>query len=342
MHDQVDYKISVAGHSSLFQSQDRNFDVYFSIPTTGVNTETGILLLIAGFGGHAESNVYCKMRRSFADKYNLVTIQCNYLGWEFMQGYDGFNIEIATEKFHQILAIASREDKLRLGEKIGTNNLLEIISHYEMDIPIVVNLNESKANLADMGPVQANDNLTALLVVIDILIQNGLQTNLGKIIAYGSSHGAYLTHLCNIFSNGLITDILDNSGWVFPKYAEKENARVLFSQFQKSKVQFIFQYLVRKIIFDRNLWDLDFLYSQNHTKCNIVSFHGSNDTLVNVKEKQKLINSIKGVFFEVEPKDINMEIFKSTSHGLGADYIKLFDLCGSTYHYLPCLRHISP
>lgn len=99
--------------------------------------------------------------------------------------------------------------------------------------------------------------------------------NLGKIIAFGSSHGAYLTHLCNIFSNGLITDILDNSGWVFPKYAEKENARVLFSQFQKSKVQFIFQYLVRKIIFDRNLWDLDFLYSQNHTKCNIVPFHGS-------------------------------------------------------------------
>lgn len=49
------------------------------------------------------------------------------------------------------------------------------------------------------------------------------------------------------------------------------------------------------------------------------------DTLVNINEKQKLVNSIKGVFIEVKPKDINMEIFKTTSHGLGADYIKLFD-----------------
>ena len=325
MHDQVDYKISVAGHSSLFQRQDRNFGVYFSIPTTGVNTETGILLLIAGFGGHAESNVYCKMRRAFADKYNLVTIPCNYWGWEFMQAYDGFNIEIAPEKFHQILAVASMEDKLRLGEKISTNNLIEILSHYEMDIPIFVNLNESKANLAEMGPVQANDNLTALLVVIDILIQNGLQMNLGKIIAFGSSHGAYLTHLCNIFSNGLITDILDNSGWIFPKYAEKGNARVLSYQFQKSTFQFIFKYLVTKIIFDPSLWNLNFLYSQNRPKCNIVSFHGSDDSLVNLKEKQKLIKSINGVFYEVNPKNIDIEVFKTTTHGLGADYIKLFD-----------------
>ena len=32
--------------------------------------------------------IFIKMRNKFADEYNLVTIQCDYFGWEFMQGYD--------------------------------------------------------------------------------------------------------------------------------------------------------------------------------------------------------------------------------------------------------------
>ncbi|CAH2211897.1 hypothetical protein [Tepidibacter aestuarii] len=44
-----------------------------------------MVLLISGFGGHANSNVYKKMRKEFADKYNMVTVQCDYFGWGFMQ-----------------------------------------------------------------------------------------------------------------------------------------------------------------------------------------------------------------------------------------------------------------
>lgn len=39
--------------------------------SSGINEETGFLLLIPGFGGHARSNVYKKMRRVFADKYTI-------------------------------------------------------------------------------------------------------------------------------------------------------------------------------------------------------------------------------------------------------------------------------
>lgn len=42
------------------------------------------LLLIAGFGASANSKAYKKMREKFSDVYNLVTIQCDYFGCEFI------------------------------------------------------------------------------------------------------------------------------------------------------------------------------------------------------------------------------------------------------------------
>lgn len=44
-----------------------------------MNLEASIFLFILGYGGTANSNVHKKMRCQFADKYNLVTIQCAYL-----------------------------------------------------------------------------------------------------------------------------------------------------------------------------------------------------------------------------------------------------------------------
>lgn len=66
----------ILGHPSLFGDKERKLIFYYSEPDKGVNEETGILLIIAGFGGNANSNVYKKMRNTFADKYNLLTIQC--------------------------------------------------------------------------------------------------------------------------------------------------------------------------------------------------------------------------------------------------------------------------
>ena len=34
------------------------------------------------------------MRNTFADKYKLVTVQCDYFGWEFMQGANNISLNI--------------------------------------------------------------------------------------------------------------------------------------------------------------------------------------------------------------------------------------------------------
>ncbi|CAI6084399.1 DUF2920 family protein [Cohnella sp. JJ-181] len=111
-----DYEFSMPGHPNVYGG-DRSHDlnVYFSEPDTGITPDTGIVLFIAGFGGHANSNVYKKMRSSFADQYNLVTIQCDYFGWEFMQAerltespsnFNDMGIMQALDNITAIMAVA--------------------------------------------------------------------------------------------------------------------------------------------------------------------------------------------------------------------------------------------
>ncbi|EDS76721.1 conserved hypothetical protein [Clostridium botulinum C str. Eklund] len=88
-----EYEIQVNTLDSIYKknktdSYNRMMNVYFSTPQYGVSKNTGIMLYISGFGGNANSKVCKKMRSEFADKYNLITIQCDYFGYEFMQDND--------------------------------------------------------------------------------------------------------------------------------------------------------------------------------------------------------------------------------------------------------------
>ena len=57
-----EYDIEVYSQKSLYNPKERTLKIYFDEPDTGVNTQTGILMLISGYGGNANSNVYKKMR----------------------------------------------------------------------------------------------------------------------------------------------------------------------------------------------------------------------------------------------------------------------------------------
>ena len=79
-----EYRLQIKGQEYFETETERFFSVFFSVPDTGIDENTGLCLLVAGFGGNAEANVYKKMRNQFADDYNMVLIQCDYFGCEFM------------------------------------------------------------------------------------------------------------------------------------------------------------------------------------------------------------------------------------------------------------------
>ena len=305
------------------QDEERKIKIYYSLPDDGVNEDTGILLLIAGFGANSNSNVYKKMRNKFADEYNLVTIQCDYFGWEFMQ--ESYKIRgCGTNK--DIFKIFTKNE-LESFYNDGVFNFykfLEISKNYKMDLEVEADLRENSKNFNDMGIMQAIDNITAVLSVINTLNNNGYIFNKNKIILYGYSHGAYLSYLCNAFAPTLFTLIIDNSSWLYPKYIY--NDRILYGTVGKLNIKINFDYLAKKIIKDTKILDLKWLYSNFENNCNIISYHGISDELISNLDKKEFCNNIKKCKYqEISENKIDNVIFKSTSHGLDADFIKLFE-----------------
>lgn len=270
------YEISVSAHPNIYNnSSARNLDIYFSEPENGVNDDTGILNIIAGFGGNATSNVYKKMRSYFADEDNMVTVQCNYFGWEFMQS----------------------------------------------DV-----LQETIENFNDMGLIQAMDNIFSVIMISEILKDNNLIFNASKIVSYGHSHGAYLSYLSNRFAPGLFNLIIDNSSWLYPVYMLADRYLNIHGN------QYIFHYLIRSFEnIDLDICNLNFVYNRFKNKCIIHSFHGTEDMLIKIKDKENFCLPLKKCFLhKIDHSNIN-DIFRSSGHSLDADYLELYDFVMNNY-----------
>lgn len=317
-----DYDLMWPSHPNIYSNGGpRDFTFYFSEPENGVNSETGILLLIPGFGASAQSNVYKKMRSVFADQYNLVTVQCDYFGQEFMKHSQSVNINISKEK---LIDIFTREEIENIYSKgFDPDLFIEIGRKYNLNVAVKEVLNESRENFNDMGIMQAIDNLTALHYVIGILKDNQLTFNAKKIILFGQSHGAYLSYMCNALAPQLFSLLIDNSAWIFPVYLK--SSRFLTTQIDKITLQTEFEYLARKLDYDESFLNLQSLYRKFENKCKIVCYHGTTDNLISHVEKRSFCDEIQHcTFYKIETKDIDGNLFKSTNHGLGADFFAFF------------------
>lgn len=325
-----EYNYEMYGHPSIYSSKERKLKVYFSEPDSGINKDTGILLLIAGFGGNANSNVYNKMRNTFADKYNLVTIQCDYFGWEFMQGAN--NISLNIDRTHLERYFKKDEVDYIYKDNNTFARLMEIASNNKVNVKAKENLSESLENYNDMGLIQAIDNISAVISVIEVIKDNGYKFNKDKIILYGHSHGAYLSYLCNAFAPNMFSLLIDNSSWLFPVYLKSN--RYLHNTYGNSILSVEFDYLAKTIDYDEEILHLPSLYRKLDNHCDIICYHGTNDNLISHGDKivlKKIIKSFR--YNEIDDRKIDNKVFKSTQHGLDADFLELFDYTINNYNF---------
>lgn len=319
-----EYSLIIDGHPSIYQPESRKLKIYYCEPENGVDKKTGIILLIPGFGGHANSNVYRKMRSQFADKYNLVTVQCDYFGWEFMQKAKNLTFNLSKSELASLFTLKEFEDIFASGS-LDFRKLLYYGSKYNIDIFCTANLNEDKTNFNDMGIMQAIDNITSVLTIIDLLSEKGLSFNQNKIILYGHSHGGYLSYLCNAFAPNLFSLIVDISSWLYPNFILMYRDLTL----KKGNANLItrFEYLARKVFCDEELLLLPLLYSKFRNKCKIISYHGTTDNMITHQEKKVFCQNIANcIYNEISESELDNRVFKSTDHGLDADFLELFDL----------------
>ncbi|GAX88913.1 DUF2920 family protein [Effusibacillus lacus] len=319
------YEIKVPAHPNIYQPGLRDMNLYFCEPEHGINEDTGLLLLIPGFGGNASSNVYKKMRTTFADKHNLVTIQCDYFGHEFMQVTKNATMNIDLEMMQKTFSHSELQEIISPDTyRLNFKRLVEIGAKYDLIITGKENLGETIENFNDMGIMQALDNLTAILLVMAIIKDNGYSINTNRIIAYGHSHGAYLALLCNAFAPRLFSKIIDNSAWLFPVFLLKP--RYYLRRIGNLVFNIEFQYLAKDLPYDIDLLYLSTLYQKFTNTCDILSFHGTEDDLINPSDKERFCSQIPFIqYHEITPERVDGKIFKSCTHGLDADFLELFD-----------------
>lgn len=316
-----DYDFEFIGQASFYSEKERSVKMYFTEPEIGVNEETGILLIIAGYGGNSNSNVYKKMRNQFADEYNLVTVQCDYFGWEFMQGPKK---QVLNQKAYQEVMDKEVYESFLAKAKEGTADIF----YQKLGINLIENLDESLDNYNDQGIIQAFDNLVALKILLDILDSNSLIYNKKKVIVSGHSHGAYIAYLCNMFEPKVFSMLIDNSSYVYPNYLNNDRLLKSFNGFQ---YEIVFKYLVRSLSYDSENYNLDLMYAKFENQANIISFHGINDNFLSLQEKKEFLDKVSYTVLEVIDENRVNDIFKSCNHGLDADFIKFFDYVWNQY-----------
>lgn len=337
-----DYDFYVNAQPSIYKSVDRKLKVYFSEPDSGINKNTGILLLIPGFGANSNSNIYRKMRRDFSDKYNLVVLSCDYFGYEFMQ-----NMPFFIEK--NILEISVNNEFVNYNSSLIDNLMDELMKSPMENLTLSgrLKIHEKPEYCCDMGLMQAIDNITAVLSVISIIYDNDLKFNTKKILIYSNSHGSYLSYLCNAFAPELFSLIIDTAAYTYPKYIEKRQPwfikyndsifRANDKYIEKSiKIQFDINYIISKLFYDLDILKLDVLYNQFNNKCKIISFHGTNDDLTPISEKRKFCSSIDNCklneVIEIGASKSDSSIFQNDHHDIGVNFISLFDKIMNEYN----------
>lgn len=320
----IDRQTTIKTHPNIYTDYTpRNMDIYVSEPTQGITEQTGFCLFIAGYGGNSNSKIYRKMRSEFADKYNVITVQCDYFGHEFMQNSQSVIFDLDFDYIAQYL---SNDELLHVfeGNVFHPDRFLRVSQKYQMTANTHESLNESMNNFNDMGIMQALDNVTALLYVMNNVSKQGISFNAKKVIVYGHSQGSYLSYLCNAFAPHLISLLIDNSAWLFPNYLV--TTRGFSKEFGLMRLNINFNYLANRLPYDFNLLCLPILYQTFHNSCKILSFQGSSDDLVLPRHKRNFCSSVPDCnYLEIGEAQVDGYIFKSTKHGLDADFLNLFD-----------------
>ena len=244
----------------------------------------------------------------------MIAVQCDYFGWEFMQDVEQKQLAPMINRY--IMRLEPLPDAV------------------ELVLPVP--LSENLYNFNDMGPVQAMDLLNSLRFVSGLFPG---QFNKHKIVAYGGSHGAYLAYLCNAFMPQVFTSIIDMSAMTFPVYLLGTGLRriLTYNLTLNGKTNLTlkayFDYLAKKILYDRDIYDLKHWYKPSSSfETKVVSFHGAGDIMVPMAEKSQLLSSLKNaVWVIVDKNKIDNKIFSSDDHGCGADFLELFDYVFKNY-----------
>lgn len=304
-------KMKCAAHKNIYMEDvgERELYLEIGIPEKGTDQNTGMLVLIPGYGGNIVSNVFRKMRETFSDKYNLVVMQCSYFGNCYMDS----TIPEKIEKFFQ-------DENFKKGVLIYEKKTQESLEEFN-----------------DMGIMQAMDIVNATIETLDYLESQNMNVNKAQIILFGTSHGAYLAHLANVICPELYDCLIDVSAYLTPYFMNKERHNLVYVG--NIKLDMMMEYFLNRHAqyqYHQKLYDLRFLYKNMDNRCKIIVFQGADDWMVDTQEKIDFVDSLENAeIMVIQKEEVDGVFVKNADHGLGMDFLQLFQMLMPVLKKLP-------
>ncbi|MCK6439911.1 MAG: alpha/beta hydrolase, partial [Planctomycetes bacterium] len=201
----------------------REVRCFVKAPSQGINEDTGTLLVLHGLGGRHNDISYKKLRRDFADRFNLVVIGVNYLGTDVQVRDQAYiyekNRAIVQENKAEILA---------LDEQLTKPAVVTLDPEHYFYAPNPIGERELAKPLADdfwdYGCLQAMDVLTALhwvhqkLGVHQKLAFEGATFNQARTHLIAQSAGSQTAVMCLKFAPKTFSSLIDVGGIYFGQH----------------------------------------------------------------------------------------------------------------------------
>lgn len=210
MHETI--KITLAPHPDIELNTERSeIEAFITLPEEGVNSETGVIMVIPGLGEYGNSDYHASQLRPYlANKLNCIAVGVNYFGI-FRNG----QIQIRPSFLHNINRIyglnlsfesfADAQGAVDVYRKIAEAVLSRGVT--SLDLRCQPHLLTGRDEYQSWGFLPAID---CLQVLGEILQRYDL--NQRKIIACGKHYGAYVAMLMGKYAPHSFSAIVDQEG----------------------------------------------------------------------------------------------------------------------------------
>jgi hypothetical protein len=304
-------------------------------PDAGVNSDTGLVLFLVGYGMAARGPYARNLLSHLANKHNCVAASVEYFGAKLMSGADGKIVPHPSfgDKFAEHYGLSKAAwDALPFDDLLWrvTGALSEDgIAALHEECTVIRTAKEYNS----MGFLPALDGLQ----VVHRLL-TALSLNRTRVFLLGTSYGGYVAGLMAKLAPRTFRMVVDNSGFSTP---EDNSAAVLGWQ----------RLLINKVwVMGRTAihWSSDpalgsffsperrairNLHHREHVIDNTArtyAYHAATDTYAPVGRKKRLRDVYKGrmpyELMIVDEDQIDGKIFKNAGHGLGASMRGVFEM----------------
>lgn len=340
---------SLSGHEDFELGIPRKVPITFEAEIPPNGPADGLVFLIPGFGEDTDEAYTRLTRRQIAAKYNLVVVSvrahCHFCRPK--QSIPGVSVSIEIDPWSIAKAIGAlvlqgdNLDGLRSADEKDTLRFLKSRKDHKFSLSAA--LVPPGEDYQNFGVLAALDHL----LVLNKLIDDGVEFDQSNVITAGTSHGGYIAHLMQKFAPNTISAVIESSA-----YPETVPAYLGFGGVEYRAIDANIEFVcTTKTAWSnenigapnyfgidqariRNLCDPDHLEmvsgNAGSRKTQFRMIHSCHDRLVSIDLKHHQTNVLRSYGFDadlqvVDEADVDGKIITTLEHGLGIGLHSLFD-----------------